>query len=538
MVKKIVILSVILTISWLGISMAGTIQLPRTGQTTCYDEAGTQLPTCEGTGQDGEYQKGVVWPIPRFQSGSGTEADCIIDNLTRLMWQKNVDPTTKTWQEALDYVQTLNITETICGHSDWRLPNVNELESLINSGEASTATWLMNQGFSGIYYDYWSSISDFAYPEYAHTVNLVGGYSASHLKSGPGYVIAVRGITSGPAQVWQTSQTTCFDASGALVDCAGTGQDGEQLMGIAWPDPRFRVQADCITDDLTGLTWTKSPAIIEGIWQEGLDYAKPFRLCGYSDWRLPNRNELRSLIHYGVIYGDEWLNSQGFDSIWPNYYWSSTTDLSSPSMAWRLKTRGAALVYNSKTGPSLAYYTLLVRSNTEGTIGTKFTLEGSGFGSKKGKLLVGGLTTKIVTWSDSSITCMVTKVPLPARTYDIQVTPPKPIATIPFPLAFTVRNPQVVEVKPGLQGWPKDEIMIKGQFFSTKKGKVYLGYDKNGQPKTRNCAVKSWSMDSTTGESTIIFKVPKRPEPLRPAYPLYISNKVGTTSPALFFTIN
>ena len=43
------------------ITWAGTIQLPQTGQTKCYDTAGTEIP-CAGTGQDGEYKAGVAWP--------------------------------------------------------------------------------------------------------------------------------------------------------------------------------------------------------------------------------------------------------------------------------------------------------------------------------------------------------------------------------------------------------------------------------------------------------------------------------------------
>ena len=46
------------------------------------------------------------------------------------------------------------------GHSDWRLPNVNEMESLINAGEANSASWLYSKGFTNVQSDrYWSSTS-------------------------------------------------------------------------------------------------------------------------------------------------------------------------------------------------------------------------------------------------------------------------------------------------------------------------------------------------------------------------------------------
>ena len=70
-----------------GVSPAGTIQLPRTGQTKCYDTSGTQI-SCTGTGQDGEIQAGVAWPSPRFVD-NGNET--VTDNLTGIMWSKNAN---------------------------------------------------------------------------------------------------------------------------------------------------------------------------------------------------------------------------------------------------------------------------------------------------------------------------------------------------------------------------------------------------------------------------------------------------------------
>lgn len=37
----------------------------------------------------------------------------------------------------------------------------------------------------------------------------------------------------------KTGQTTCYDANGSVIPCAGTGQDGDIQAGVAWPDPRF-----------------------------------------------------------------------------------------------------------------------------------------------------------------------------------------------------------------------------------------------------------------------------------------------------------
>ncbi len=76
-------------------------------------------------------------------------------------------------------------------------------------------------------------------------------------------------------------------------------------MGVAWPNPRFvsgtGAEADCMTDTLTGLMWPKNGNLAGGTktWQEALDYANGLNYCGHSDWRLPNRKELFSLVNRG-----------------------------------------------------------------------------------------------------------------------------------------------------------------------------------------------------------------------------------------------
>ena len=143
------------------LAFAGTVQLPQTGQTSCYDASGTVI-TCSGTGQDGELQMGAAWPNPRF-TDKGDQT--VLDNLTGLIWTKDgnliktrdpgfdTDSTAGdgvvTWQHALDYIKKLN-QENYLGHNDWRLPNVIELESLDHAGQPNTADWLNLQGFSNV----------------------------------------------------------------------------------------------------------------------------------------------------------------------------------------------------------------------------------------------------------------------------------------------------------------------------------------------------------------------------------------------------
>jgi len=118
--------------------------VPKTGQTLCYsaDWPNTQIP-CAGTGQDGELQKGITWPVPRFTDKlNGT----VVDNLTGLVWLKNANCPggVRTRVQALDFANNfydgygLPLALLDCGLSDgstagqWRLPNRFELESLLD----------------------------------------------------------------------------------------------------------------------------------------------------------------------------------------------------------------------------------------------------------------------------------------------------------------------------------------------------------------------------------------------------------------------
>ena len=173
-------------------SFAGEVNLPKTGQTTCYDASGNVI-DCAQTGQDGDIQAGVDWPQPRFEdNGDGT----VTDHLTGLIWLKNADCAgLMNWNDALDYCN--NLESGSCGLTDgssagdWRLPNIIELESLINAEVPSPAAWLNSQGFTSVQSSYdWSATT---YADYTHHAWIVGNGGVHNLsKSNTTYVWPVR----------------------------------------------------------------------------------------------------------------------------------------------------------------------------------------------------------------------------------------------------------------------------------------------------------------------------------------------------------
>jgi hypothetical protein len=169
--------------------------VPQTGQTLCYDAVGAEIP-CAGTGQDGDQQMGVPWPNPRFtDNNNGT----ITDNLTGLIWLKNANCFgQKLWTAAL--LSANNLASGACSLTDassagdWRLPNKNELYSLLNHQLANTKTWLTEAGFSNVQDWYWSS-STYAYAyngDYAWFVDMKVGFVSNNIKTVALYIWPVR----------------------------------------------------------------------------------------------------------------------------------------------------------------------------------------------------------------------------------------------------------------------------------------------------------------------------------------------------------
>ena len=299
-------------------------EVPRTGQTTSY-----------AAGDDGDLQAGVAWPNQRFiDNNDGT----VTDSLTGLEWAKDANPGgAMTWQQALDYVKTLNTG----GHNDWRLPNVNELESLANLQLYNPAL-PSGHPFTNVKSAYWSSTSSAYYGiYYAWVVGMSDGSVEYSWNTGSFYVWPVRSGQCGSLGnsvicLPKTGQTSCYNSSGT-ISCSGTGQDGDIQAGVAWPSPRFADHGDgTVTDSLTGLEWTKdaNPAVATKTWQQALDYVKTLNTGSHSDWRLPNERELRSLADYSK-YGPALPTGHPFTNVqWTNYYWSSTSDASNAGHAW------------------------------------------------------------------------------------------------------------------------------------------------------------------------------------------------------------
>jgi hypothetical protein len=169
----------------------------KTGETGCWDSSGNSI-SCTGTGQDGEYHKGIAGPTPRFTDNSdGT----VTDNLTGLIWLKNANYPNgwETWSDALMFANSLYDGLTgdpgggDCDLSDgskvgeWRLPNVKELESLIDFRNVDPAL-PSGRPFTDVESsDYWSITTSGVYADGACLVDLYWGEVGDIRKDGVAY---------------------------------------------------------------------------------------------------------------------------------------------------------------------------------------------------------------------------------------------------------------------------------------------------------------------------------------------------------------
>ena len=88
--------------------------------------------TSRETGDDGHYQVGAAWPIPRFTAGTSSSSNCVTDNLTGLTWLRNPTATLRNCSDSIAYCEGLTGSGGRGGYTDWRLPNVREMQSLFD----------------------------------------------------------------------------------------------------------------------------------------------------------------------------------------------------------------------------------------------------------------------------------------------------------------------------------------------------------------------------------------------------------------------
>jgi hypothetical protein len=175
--------------------------LPDTGQDECSylftDGNWRRWPCLDGEGicpgQDAQIATGCPKENRFHDNGDGTVSDAC----TGLMWQKDTASVNSegepTLSDRIDWCQSLSYCDnlSLAGYSDWRLPNIRELQSIVDYGSVYPA---IDEEVFGVFPTwYWSSTSTADDPSVAWYVNFLDGFVFRDEKSFNLHVRAVRG---------------------------------------------------------------------------------------------------------------------------------------------------------------------------------------------------------------------------------------------------------------------------------------------------------------------------------------------------------
>ena len=132
------------------------------------------------------------------------------------------------------------------------------------------------------------------------------------------------------------------------------------MIGLSvstWAD--FTKAGNTVTDNTTGLQWQDDVVGSTRTWQAAIDHCEALSLDGFNDWRLPNLNELISLVDYGSTRP---AIDPTFQSVASNDYWSSTTYAGISGSAWYVTFSYGNQSYDGKSGSGSSRYVRCVRA--------------------------------------------------------------------------------------------------------------------------------------------------------------------------------
>ena len=268
-----------------------------TGLDQCFNYYGEAIDCpAEGEdfyGQDAQYAELGLCTPQSFSVLDVSGEKIVIDNNTGLIWLHSPLTGEHTWDEANDKCAALN-DSNYAGYSDWRLPIPTELLTIVEKDWLNSAFNMQHKinPYSSDTEILWASEE----------------YDADHAY----YFGPFDGWVWNSASKTNTFQVLCVRGKGfPKASFSETMENGKSV----------------VVDSTTGLMWQKEYIIINN-WQQALAYCQTLndeKYANHTDWRLPNKNELASLLNYdksSVLYSDfpEMPDEN-------SCFWSSTTSL-------------------------------------------------------------------------------------------------------------------------------------------------------------------------------------------------------------------
>ncbi len=272
-----------------------------TSMTICTNDEGFQI-ICpaEGTefyGQDAQYaaRKSCVphHSFAKIPKNEFIENDFfeVKDNFTGLTWLFTGE------KGAYENLKTgCNISYG--GKEDWRLPTPKELLTLAHNE-------MLFRDIPAIELFYFDESGENSY---------FGSYAWSSVE---GYLYSLEYGDFLPPEYYAERSSYLTDG---LLLCVSGKEYGKVKAENYVSDAES--EGNVIFDAGTNLYWQKDSAQAD-TWKEALSYCENLEYAGYDDWRLPNKNELLSLVDYSKA-GTEAEVLSSFPGMTPDIFWSST----------------------------------------------------------------------------------------------------------------------------------------------------------------------------------------------------------------------
>ncbi|MEN6583941.1 MAG: DUF1566 domain-containing protein [Armatimonadota bacterium] len=303
----------------------------------------------------------------------------VTDTVSGLMWQQGENPRANL-AEALKACEDMSLA----GYTDWRLPNIKELNTILNL-DYTGGWWYYKRFFpaDGLQPPLLHYFSSTTFEQtYAWVTNFCFGYDGYYASKNATLLFrAVRNVEP-LAQVDaiekdvkpaifvmpESGQRDDYDDEGNIISTpemgeAFYGQDGQHISAPM----SFKKLDDCTLDINTGLVWTTQEASQRFTWDEAREHVQGLnhlRRGGFTDWRLPNREELRSIISYSDNIPA--IDTDHFQNVLPEFYWSSDTYAPDKKLAWGIYVAfGCAICYDK----SLKFPAVAVRGGYNPSFG-------------------------------------------------------------------------------------------------------------------------------------------------------------------------